>query len=263
MKSVIDMKKKIVKLLIILVAMVTTIFYIGPLVTTGEHSIGVLSGLGVAALLFLYVLFFDKINNGVKNFNSKKSGKIVTSLVCIVLALGIGVGGFAFGNVVAHSKSNEKNTEYVIVLGCMVRGDEPGIFLRGRINKAYEYLTNHPESKAILSGGQGNGENISEAQCMYNVLSEKGIEASRLIIEDKSTSTKENFENSLSLLKKSGVNIDEITVVTNDFHEYRAYEFAKRNGVRAYSYSSKTPWNGYMPFATREAIAVVYQIYIK
>ena len=52
MKSVIDMKKKLVKLLIILVAMVTTIFYIGPLVTTGEHSIGVLSGLGVAALLY-------------------------------------------------------------------------------------------------------------------------------------------------------------------------------------------------------------------
>ncbi len=262
MKSVIDMKKKIVKFLIVLVAAVITMLYIGPLITMGEHSIGVLSGLGVAVLLLLYVQFFDKINSGIKKFNSKKSGKIVTSLVCVVLASGIGVGGFAFGNVVAHSKSDEKNTEYVIVLGCMVRGDEPGIFLRGRINKAYEYLINHPESKAVLSGGQGNGENISEAQCMYNVLSEKGIDASRLIIEDKSTSTKENFENSLSLLNKNGVNIDEITVVTNDFHEYRAYEFAKRNGVRAYSYSSKTPWNGYMPFATREVIAVVYQIYI-
>ncbi len=221
------MKKKIVKFLIVLVAAVITMLYIGPLITMGEHSIGVLSGLGVAVLLLLYVQFFDKINSGIKKFNSKKSGKIVSSLVCIVLAFGIGVGGFAFGNVVAYSKSDEKNTEYVIVLGCMVRGDEPGIFLRGRINKAYEYLTNHPESKAILSGGQGNGENISEAQCMYNVLSEKGIDASRLIIEDKSTSTKENFENSLSLLNKNGVNIDEITVVTNDFHEYRAYEFAK------------------------------------
>ena len=157
------MKKKIVKLLIILVAAVITILYIGPLITTGEHSIGVLFGLGVAALLFVYVLFFDKINSGIKKFNSKKSGKIVTSLVCIVLVLGIGVGGFAFGNVVAHSKSDEKDMEYVIVLGCMVRGDKPGIFLRGRINKAYEYLTKHPESKAVLSGGQGNGENISEA----------------------------------------------------------------------------------------------------
>lgn len=259
---VIDVKQKITKLIIFIIALTITVFYIGPLITTGEHSIGVLFGLGVAAIMILYVLAFDKVNRAVKNFNKNKAGKIFTSLVCAMLALGVGIGGFAFGNVACHSKINEKNTEYVIVLGCMVRGDKPGIFLRGRINKAYEYLTEHPDSKAVLSGGQGNGENISEAKCMYNSLVEKGISPNRLLIEDKSTSTRENFENSVGLLKENGIDISEITVVTNDFHEYRAYEFAKRNGLRAYSYPSKTPWNGYMPFATREAFAVVWQIYM-
>lgn len=244
-----------------MLAMVVALLYIGPLVTTGEHSIGVLTGLGFAFVLILYALFFEPVNTAVKGFNQKKAGKIVTSVICTVFALGIGVGGFTFANVAKYSTANEKQTDYVIVLGCMVRGEEPGIFLRGRINKAYEYLNKYPEATAVLSGGQGNGEDISEARCMYNALTQMGIEPSRLLLEENSTSTKENFEHSVAMLNDKGVGINEITVVTNDFHEYRAYEFAKRYGITAYSYPSKTPWNGYMPFATREVFAVVYQIF--
>lgn len=254
--------KKGMRIIIGLFAFMIAVFYIGPLVTTGEMNIGVVAGLGLACVLFLYAVFYDAVNLAVKKLNSKVIGKIITSVVCIVLALGIGVGGFALGNVVTHSGKSNHKTEYAIVLGCVVRGDQPGIFLKNRINSAYEYLKDNPHSKVVLSGGQGNGENISEAQCMYNELTQMGIESSRLILEDKSTSTQENFENSVKLLKNNGVKIDEITVVTNDFHEYRASKFAERSGLKAYQYPCKTPWNGYMPFATREAFAVVYQIYM-
>lgn len=256
------LRTKIIRLALVIIAMVVTVFYIGPLITTGEHSIGVLTGLGFAALLFLYAIFFEKVNAVVKQFYSKKIGKLASSVLCMLLAACIGVGGFTFANVVNHSKANEKQTQYVIVLGCLVNGDSPGIFLQRRIEKAYDYLSKNPNSKAILSGGQGNGENISEARCMFNTLTQMGVSSDRLILEENSTSTRENFENSVELLKNMGVQIDEITVVTNDFHEYRAYEFAKRNGLTAYSYPSKTPWNGYMPFATREVFAIIYQIYL-
>lgn len=258
------MKSKfvLIRVILILFAMIVALLYIGPLVTTGELNIGVLTGLGFAVVITLYAMLFEPVNKAVKSFNQKKAGKIATSVICTVLALGIGVGGFAFANVAKHSTANEKQTDYVIVLGCMVRGDRPGIFLSKRINKAYEYLNKYPEAYAVLSGGQGNGEDISEARCMYNALTQMGIEPSRLLLEEKSTSTKENFENSVAMLNDMGVGINEITVVTNDFHEYRAYEFAKRCGIKAYSYPSKTPWNGYMPFATREVFAVVYQIFL-
>ena len=52
------------------------------------------------------------------------------------------------------------------------------------------------------------------------------------------------------------------TIVTNDFHEYRAAEIAKKNGLRAYPYPSETPWSGYLPFAVREIYAVIAQIYL-
>lgn len=250
------------RLMIIVLGVIVIIFYIGPLVTTGEKNLGVITGLGFAGVLFLYAIFFNKINNAIKSFCKNKIGKTVTSIVCIILAIGIGISGYAFGNIVSHGKTAKLQTEYIIVLGCVLRGDQPGIFLKQRLDTAYNYLVQNESSKAILSGGQGDNEQISEAQCMYNYLVDKGIDSERLIIEDKSTSTKENFENTAKLLKSKGIQADELLIVTNEFHEYRASEFAKRSGFKASSYPSKTPWNGYMPFVTREIFAIVYQIYL-
>lgn len=251
-----------IRSLIIIFGVIVTIFYIGPLITTGEKNLGIITGLGFAGVLFLYAIFFNKINNAIKSFCKNKIGKIITSVICVVLAIGIGVSGYAFGNIVSHGKTVKLETEYIIVLGCVLRGDQPGVFLTQRLNTAYNYLSANPNSKAVLSGGQGSNEKISEAQCMFNYLVDKGIEPSRLIIEDKSKSTKENFENTAKLLESKGIQTDEILIVTNEFHEYRASEFAKRSGFEAYSYPCKTKWNGYMPFATREIFAIVYQIYL-
>ena len=46
----------------------------------------------------------------------------------------------------------------------------------------------------MLSGGKGDGENISEAEAMYRYLTGHGIDGDRLIREEESTSTKENLE---------------------------------------------------------------------
>lgn len=256
------MKKKLAKILIFLFACVITIFYIGPLITTGDHSIGVVLGLGFALLLFLYAFLYDKVNAIFKSFIKKRFGKFVTSIIAVVIIVSLAIGGTAFANVVKYSTTSNDKTEYAILLGCKVNGTQPGVFLRARINAAFDYLTENPNSKIILSGGQGNNEDISEAQCMYNSLISMGISDDRMFIEDKSTSTEENFENTLNLLNQQGIDISEITVITNDFHEYRASKYAGKLGLKTYSHPCKTPWNGYMPFATREAIAVVFQIFL-
>lgn len=253
------MKKKIVKILILLLSFVVTLFYIGPLITTGDHSIGVILGLGFALLLVLYVIFFDKVNKLVAGICKKK---ILSSIIIFVLCACIGIGGVTFSNIIKYSQTSQTTTEYAILLGCKVNGSQPGVFLRARINTAYDYLNKNPNSKIILSGGQGNNEDISEAQCMYNTLIDKGISPDRMLLEDNSTSTEENFMYSKDLMKQKGIDLTEITVITNDFHEYRASKYAQRFGIKTYSYPCKTPWNGYMPFATREVIAVIFQIYL-
>ena len=67
-----------------------------------------------------------------------------------------------------------------------------------------------------------------------------GIDKSRLLIEDKSTSTRENFKYSKEIIEKNGIKSKKITIITNDFHECRASEFAKQNGFKPLRYPSKT-----------------------
>lgn len=254
--------KKAIKSILFVLSAACFLLNIGPVVTNRQINVGIIVGLGASALFLIYGILFEKINGIIGRILKVKSGKIIISLIAVCLVCGIAVGGFAFVNIVRCGIESDVKTDYVIVLGCQVRGTQPGIYLRGRINKAYEYLTENPKSKAILSGGQGDAEDISEGQCMYNCLTEMGIDGSRLIIEDESASTIENFDNSIRKLRESGIDIKEITIVTNDFHEYRASSFAKKNGLTAYSFPSKSHWTGYLPFAVREVFAVVVQVYL-
>ncbi len=256
------MKQKIARIAITIIGFLFILFYIGPLISPGEYNIGLITGLGFGILLIIYAILFNKVNALIKNINKKKVGKVFLSIFSTALSLCLLTGIFTFGNVLKYSFKTKETSDVAIVLGCIVNGDEPGIFLRGRINTAYNYLTENPNTVAILSGGQGNGENISEAECMYNTLTAMGIDKSRLYIEDKSTSTRENFKYSVEVIKNNNIQCDKITVITNDFHEYRASAFAKENNLTPLRYPSKTPWNGYMPFATREIYGIIYQIYL-
>ena len=59
----------------------------------------------------------------------------------------------------------------VVVLGCQVSANgEPTVMLRDRIDAAYDYLTAHPESRCVASGGQNDNEPISEAACIRDTL---------------------------------------------------------------------------------------------
>ena len=123
------------------------------------------------------------------------------------------IGSVTFHNVLSSSFESKEKSNVAIVLGCIVNGDKPGIFLKGRINAAYKYLNENPNAIAILSGGQGNGENISEAQCMFNTLTEMGIDESRLLIEDKSTSTSENLKFQKPCLKKTELKLKKLQLL--------------------------------------------------
>ena len=118
----------------------------------------------------------------------------------------------------------------LILLGAQVRGKVPSRALRRRIEKAFDYLKSHPGTYVILSGGQGAGEEITEAKAMESALSEAGIERKRLIMEERSTSTLENLKFSKRLLPASAVRVG---IVTSNFHLYRALELAKKLGYRA------------------------------
>ncbi|MCD7909341.1 MAG: YdcF family protein, partial [Clostridium sp.] len=68
-----------------------------------------------------------------------------------------------------------------VVLGAAVKGDTPGQALRGRIEAAARYLKENPRTTAIVSGGKGPGEDITEAECMERELVRLGVPPERIM----------------------------------------------------------------------------------
>lgn len=123
----------------------------------------------------------------------------------------------------------EADLDYVIVLGAQVRGTRPSRALRKRLDCALEYAEKNPRTRLIVSGGQGPDEDISEAECMYRYLTEHGLEKDRLILEDRSTSTRENLCFSAAYLDKER---DRVGILSNNFHICRALLVAEKEGYR-------------------------------
>ena len=132
--------------------------------------------------------------------------------------------------------------EYLIILGASLDGDRPGLTLEQRLLTGLEYLKQHPEIPVIVSGGQGQGETITEAEAMSIFLRENGIPEERIILESASTSTAENFRFSASLLKNRGESQPvKIMIVTNEFHLLRAAMLAERSGFISGRIPARTP----------------------
>ena len=131
-------------------------------------------------------------------------------------------------NSAAEKMRKIKNLEYIIVLGAHVQGTRLTLALLERTRRALKYLEENPQTKAVLSGGKGEGEEISEAQAMCNYLTAHGIDRERLILEDRSTSTAENLKFSLGIIGLE----HSVGVVTNHFHVFRGTAIGKKCGCK-------------------------------
>ena len=146
--------------------------------------------------------------------------------------------------------------ECIIVLGAAVKGDRPSVALARRIEAAYDYLERNPDTVAVLSGGMGDGECITEAECMRRALVEAGISEDRLILEDKSRDTAENIKNTLAII---GGRYKSIAVVTNNFHLYRSMRLARKaTDIPVYGIGAQFNSPLIVHFAVREYIGMCH-----
>lgn len=163
-----------------------------------------------------------------------------------------------------HREAAEKTPDAVIVLGAGVNGTSPSLSLKTRLDAALSYLEAHPDIPVVLTGGQGYGEDITEAACMYDYLTARGVEPERLILEEDASNTAENFEFSAPLLEAAGVEIgtDTVAVVTNDFHIARSRLIAAKKGYGVtYGVGAPIPWPHLeVNYYLREAFAVVKSV---
>ena len=166
--------------------------------------------------------------------------RLFTVLLTVFLIAACVTEGFI---IKASFGTPEADCDYLVVLGAKVRPDGPSLSLKNRIEAAADYLKAHPDVIAVVSGGKGPDEVMTEAMAMYNGLVARGIEPERIWMEDKATSTWENLRFSLNLIEeKTGHRPDTLAVLSSEYHLFRAGLFTRAAGAEFIGIPAKTTY---------------------
>lgn len=188
-------------------------------------------------LLYVYLSVWPMIGNLRKNTLSTMLYVIISFSAVYVLSLMAMYSLSAILNLI-HLKKN-RNADYIVVLGSGIIGKKVTPLLAAQIERGMELLYSNPNAVLIMSGGQGPGEDIPESVAMAAYAVGKGVDAERIIMEQKSVSTEENLLFSRKLIDKEA---PKIVIVTTAYHVFRALILAKQQGLKCVGFGAKTKW---------------------
>ena len=178
---------------------------------------------------------------------------VLAALLCFAVLLGVVLSG-------AHD-SITGEPKVMVILGCKVESWGPSILLQDRLDKALDYLEDHPDLTIVASGGQGPDEHQSEAQCMYDYLTDHGVDGNQILLEDQSHNTWENIRFTQALLEQEGIDTSQMLVVSNGFHLTRVRMLWDRAWEGDYTLSTLAAPSSHIPsrlkMYIREPLALV------
>lgn len=219
--------------------------------------------LGTAALLAVFLptllaaVFWRQVRRTVSAIRRKKAAKHLLRAAALLLAVCVGFASAAAGHMIAAAENKPSGDRPlpVIVLGCQTYGYTPSPLLLSRLQAAKAYLDDNPDAVAIVSGGKGGNESVSEAESMRAWLEENGIAPERIRKEERSSDTEENLRFSAELMQRERLGTQAV-IVTDWWHELRAAHWAKQNGLQPAAEPCAT-WLPLLPvFFARELCGV-------
>jgi uncharacterized SAM-binding protein YcdF (DUF218 family) len=187
----------------------------------------------------------------------KKLPKLIQYLLIIFFVYFV-LSFVIFQSIIIYNMRNtsKDGADYIIVLGCQVAGEYASLPLLRRGYTAIRYLKRNPETKVVVTGGQGHGENISEAEALRRLLLENKIDKERIFLEDKSKNTMENFIFSNKLYNLLDKNI---IIVTSDYHMFRSLSMARKLKYKNVSGLPSRSQLSILPaFLLREYVTILY-----
>ncbi len=229
-------------------------------IAVGVFNLGNATGIGVFGIALLALILPDKAMLIISRVREKLIGRfavIATAVLAVAIAITT-VVLTVFMTVAAYKAPADDSV--LIVLGCRVYDERPSVMLQSRIDAAYDYLAANDGAVCILSGGQGDDENISEAECIRRELVNRDISPERIFIEDKSTSTRENIEFSNKVIEDNGLKGRPVAIATNEFHQFRAQLIAHQCGIEATAVSAASELYLLPSYYVRELYAVLVEL---
>lgn len=210
------------------------------------------AGIGLA------IIFFPVWFSRLKKLRKGKTKPLYwAGVVCSVLFLFLFLTESLFMVMATVEKNpREEDPAVVVVLGASVLGYTPSLDLQSRIKAAGSLLQSNPDAVCIATGGLGDRAKMTESACIKRDLMQiYGIESHRIFTEETSTNTMENLQNAKSILEEKGLG-DQITIVTGEYHMFRAKFLAKRVGLVPRAHASKTDIRIFLPSYIRELLAI-------
>lgn len=191
----------------------------------------VLDGMGCVALLL-----------GLAYAVSPERGlMLVRALMAAVLVVVLAMGALLGWVIVNNNTRISGQPQTLVVLGANLWNHEPSPILMERLEVAADYLNQHPETNVVVTGGMGDDEPVSEASCMARVLEERGVDGSRILLEEAATNTYENLKLTRALLEQRGLSTDNLLVVSSSAHLARVRLLAGRNELNVSTLSAPLP----------------------
>ena len=211
---------------------------------------GVIATFGIGVVYLFYGLCRDRIRA------SGRRALLQWMRIPILVGSALMLLLFAFIAALGRMDTVSHQEDAVIVLGTALNGEEVTPPLRSRLDVAVEYATANPDAVIAVAGGQGPGESITEALAMERYLVSRGVAEDRILREDRSTSTYENFVFAKRLLHAHFEANYTTAFITNDYHVYRAGEIAEDAGIGSTHAHADTPWYGIPVDYVREFLAI-------
>ena len=187
-----------------------------------------------------------------KKLRGKKLVILVSLLVVFLIILFAIITAV---NITHYGRVDEKaHCDVAIILGAATSDGEVSPVYRERINHGIWLYENGYVDYLILTGGIGNGNEISDAFAAKQYAIKKGVPEQVIFIEEQSTITEENLEHAKVIMDEHS--LDTAIIVSDPLHMKRAMLMASDYGIDACS--SPTPTTMYrsaktqIPFLARE-----------
>jgi vancomycin permeability regulator SanA len=121
----------------------------------------------------------------------------------------------------------------ILVLGAGLRPDgSPNLMLRDRLDKGLALYFAGAAPKLLLSGDNGQ-EQYDEVNAMKQYVLDAGVPAEDIFLDHAGFSTYESMYRARDIFKA-----EQVIVITQKYHQYRAIYAARKLGVEAYGVSA-------------------------
>ena len=216
-----------------------------------NYNLGVILPAALGAPLLLLGLFWPWMDAGFWLFLRR----------FILVCYGLGCLFLLFlGSLMLRAIDRGDHGDYdaLIVLGAAVHGDRVTWVLSNRLDTAYDYAVEHPKTVLVVSGGQGDGESVTEASAMARYLTRRDLDPSRILLEDRAESTAENFAFSKAIIDETLGSDASIGFVTTRFHVFRAGAVARKGGIAARGLGAPDVWYIALNNFLRECVGICW-----